>query len=119
MAFSSCVGAGSDTDEIPEVGAVVGSMIFCLDMRTSRPRPDKRFAPASSFSSSLHVRQSKGGIPRQIGLSAALLERQRIYFRQKHTSRAILSAGGSLTKGRGLIVTSEKVGDKRIYSIKS
>ena len=38
---------------------------------------------------------------------------------QKHTTRAMLSAGGSLTKNHGLIVTSEKVGDKRIYSIKA
>jgi hypothetical protein len=38
---------------------------------------------------------------------------------QKHTTRAMLSAGGSLTKKHGLIVTSEKVGDKRVYSIKS
>lgn len=37
----------------------------------------------------------------------------------KHTTRAMLSAGGSLTKKHGLIVTSEKVGDKRTYSIKS
>ena len=37
----------------------------------------------------------------------------------KHTTRAMLSAGGSLTKNHGLIVVSEKVGDKRIYSIKS
>jgi len=37
----------------------------------------------------------------------------------KHTTRAMLSAGGSLTKNHGLTVTSEKVGDKRIYSIKS
>ena len=36
----------------------------------------------------------------------------------KHTTRAMLSAGGSLTKKHGLIVTSEKVGDKRMYSIK-
>ena len=37
----------------------------------------------------------------------------------KHTTRAMLSAGGSLTKNHGLTVTSEKVGDKRVYSIKS
>ena len=37
----------------------------------------------------------------------------------KHTTRAMLSAGGSLTKKHGLVITSEKVGDKRVYSIKS
>ncbi len=37
----------------------------------------------------------------------------------KHTTRAMLSAGGSLSKNHGLVVTSEKVGDKRIYSIKA
>jgi hypothetical protein len=36
---------------------------------------------------------------------------------QVHTTRALLSAGGSLRKKHGL-VTSEKVGDQRIYSIK-
>jgi hypothetical protein len=36
----------------------------------------------------------------------------------KHTTRAMLSAGGSLTKKHGLVVTSEKVGDQRTYSIK-
>jgi Protein of unknown function (DUF3489) len=36
----------------------------------------------------------------------------------KHTTRAMLSAGGSLTKNHGLTVTSEIVGDKRTYSIK-
>ena len=36
----------------------------------------------------------------------------------KHTTRSMLSAGGSLTKKHGLVVTSEKVGDKRIYTIK-
>ena len=38
---------------------------------------------------------------------------------QKHTTRAMLSAGGSLTKKHGLVVASEKVGGKRIYSIKA
>jgi hypothetical protein len=37
----------------------------------------------------------------------------------KHTTRAMLSAGGSLTKKHGLVVTSEKVGDKRVFSIKA
>ena len=37
----------------------------------------------------------------------------------KHTTRAMLSAGGSLTKKHGLIIVSEKVGDKRVYSIKA
>ena len=37
----------------------------------------------------------------------------------KHTTRAMLSAGGSLTKKHGLVITSEKVGDKRVYSIKA
>jgi Protein of unknown function (DUF3489) len=37
---------------------------------------------------------------------------------QKHTTRAMLSAGSSLTKNHGLIVVSEKVGHKRVYSIK-
>jgi hypothetical protein len=36
----------------------------------------------------------------------------------KHTTRAMLSAGGSLTKKHGLVIVSEKVDGKRIYSIK-
>jgi hypothetical protein len=38
---------------------------------------------------------------------------------QKHTTRAMLSAGGSLRKKHGLVVTSEKVGEKRVYSVKA
>jgi hypothetical protein len=38
---------------------------------------------------------------------------------QKHTTRAMLSAGGSLVKKHGLEILSEKVGDKRVYSIKA
>jgi hypothetical protein len=36
---------------------------------------------------------------------------------QIHTTRAIMSAGGSLTKKHGLTVISEKVGDTRTYRI--
>jgi hypothetical protein len=35
-----------------------------------------------------------------------------------HTTRAMMSAGGSLTKKHGITVISEKVGDERRYSIK-
>jgi hypothetical protein len=35
-----------------------------------------------------------------------------------HTTRAMMSAGGSLTKKHGISVTSEKIGDERRYSIK-
>jgi hypothetical protein len=38
---------------------------------------------------------------------------------QKHTTRAMLSAGGSLTKNHGLTVISEKIGEKRVYSLKA
>jgi hypothetical protein len=38
---------------------------------------------------------------------------------QKHTTRALLSAGGSLTRKHGLVVISEKVGEERRYFIRS
>jgi hypothetical protein len=38
---------------------------------------------------------------------------------QKHTIRAMLSAGGALVKNHGLIITSEKDGETRRYFIKS
>jgi hypothetical protein len=37
---------------------------------------------------------------------------------QKHTARAMMSAGGSLTKKHGLVITSQKVDDQRKYSVK-
>ena len=38
---------------------------------------------------------------------------------QKHTTRAMLSAGGSLTKNHELVIISEKVGEQRRYSVKN
>ena len=36
---------------------------------------------------------------------------------QIHTTRALMSAGGSLTRKHGLTVISEKAGDARTYRI--
>jgi hypothetical protein len=36
---------------------------------------------------------------------------------QKHTVRAMLSAGGSLTKKHGLVILSERVGGRRTCTI--
>jgi integrase/recombinase XerD len=44
-----------------------------------------------------HVRQGKGGIPRQIGLSAALLERLRIYFRSYRPKDWLFPSGQNPT----------------------
>lgn len=38
---------------------------------------------------------------------------------QEHTTRALMSAGGSLAKKHRLVITSEKVGDQRTYYIKA
>jgi hypothetical protein len=38
---------------------------------------------------------------------------------QKHTTRAMLSAGGALTKNYGLIITSTKTGKEHTYSLKA
>ena len=37
----------------------------------------------------------------------------------EHTTRAMMSAGGPLAKKHGLVVTSQKVGERRTYSIKA
>jgi hypothetical protein len=38
---------------------------------------------------------------------------------QKHTTRAMLSARGSLVRNHGVVVTSEKHGENRRYFIES
>jgi hypothetical protein len=47
--------------------------------------------------------------------------RSRVYsrFTDRYPQSTRPSVGGSLTKKHGLIVTSEKVGEKRVYSIKA
>jgi hypothetical protein len=82
------------------------------------PKPAKRAAKPA------------GGGPRATSKTAQLIEMLRRaggatleqictkFAWQSHTTRAMMSAGGSLTKKHGLVVTSEKVGDERRYSIK-
>ena len=71
-----------------------------------------------------------GGAPRATSKTAQLIEMLRrptgatleeVMARfgwQVHTTRALMSAGGALTKKHGITVISEKVGDARTYRIK-
>jgi hypothetical protein len=75
------------------------------------------------------VPEPAGGGPRATSKTAQLIEMLRrpkgatleeVMTRfgwQIHTTRALMSAGGSLTKKHGIIVISEKVGDTRTYRI--
>ena len=38
---------------------------------------------------------------------------------QKHTTRSMLSAGGSLIKKHGLVISTEMVGEQKRYYIKA
>ena len=70
-----------------------------------------------------------GNAPRETSKTAQLIELLRSkdgmtldaickkFGWQSHTTRALMSAGGSLTKKHGLTVISEKVGDSRTYRI--
>jgi len=68
------------------------------------PRPTSKTAQLIEM-----LRRSKG----------ATLEEIMARFKwQVHTTRALMSAGGSLTKKHGITVISERVGDARTYRIK-
>lgn len=88
--------------------------------RTTPPGPRRR-----------HKAATNAGVPREGSKTSqviAMLKREggttleEIMTRmgwQKHTARAMLSAGGSLTKNHGLVIISEKVGNQRSYSIQA
>ena len=50
---------------------------------------------------------------------ATLEEISKMMGWELHTTRSLMSAGGPLAKKHGLIITSEKIGDQRTYSIKA
>jgi Protein of unknown function (DUF3489) len=75
------------------------------------------------------ARKPAGSGPRETSKTAQLIEMlkrpggatlEEVMARfgwQVHTTRALMSAGGSLTKKHGITVISEKVGDSRTYRI--
>jgi hypothetical protein len=97
------------------------------DVASSEPAAKKKAARAKKTP----VAATNAGAPREgskTGQVIAMLQREggttleeimTVMGWLKHTVRAMLSAGGSLTKKHGLTVISEKVGDKRVYSIKN
>src|ERR1035437_7539808 len=88
------------------------------------PKTAKTAKPATKKAS-----KPAGSGPRETSKTAQLIEMLRRpkgatledvmakFGWQIHTTRAIMSAGGSLTKKHGLTVISEKVGDSRTYRI--
>jgi integrase/recombinase XerD len=66
--------------------------LYATALRCSEPQRLK-VGDIDSKRMVLHVRQGKGSIPRQIGLSAALLERLRIYFRSYRPKDWLFASG--------------------------
>ena len=93
-------------------------------MPRKKPKPAKAAKPATK-----KAPKAAGSGPRETSKTAQLIEMLKRakgatleevmakFGWQIHTTRAIMSAGGSLTKKHGLTVISEKVGDSRTYRI--
>ena len=119
--------AGIPESQEPAVGTTVAPQ--SPDVASSEPAAKKKASRAKKAPAAATAKEA--GAPREGSKTSqviAMLKREggttleEIMTEMgwlKHTVRAMLSAGGSLTKKHGLTVISEKVGDKRIYSIKS
>ena len=93
---------------------------------TAKAKPVKAAKKASAAKKAV---TASGPGPRETSKTAQLIEMLRTkggatldgickrFGWQKHTTRALMSAGGSLTKKHGINVISEKVGDSRTYRI--
>ena len=92
--------------------------------KASRPAKAARKASVAK-----NAAPAKAAGPRETSKTAQLIEMLRTrdgatleaicrkFGWQAHTTRALMSAGGSLTKKHGITVISEKVGDSRTYKI--
>jgi hypothetical protein len=75
------------------------------------PRGDDKPVAAKKATKNVAKRSANG--PRATSKTAQLIE----FGWQVHTTRAIMSAGGSPAKKHGITVISEKIGDSRTYRI--
>ena len=109
------------------------------DAKEAAPVPEAKTKPAKASKTPKAAKTAKpatkkapkpaGSGPRDTSKTAQLIELLRSkdgmtldaickkFGWQSHTTRALMSAGGSLTKKHGLTVISEKVGDARTYRI--
>ena len=95
----------------------------------SAPKASKPVKAAKKASVAKKAAPAKAAGPRATSKTAQLIEMLRTregatldticrkFGWQAHTTRALMSAGGSLTKKHGITVISEKVGDSRTYRI--
>ena len=119
------VEAAQQTTPFDEPIATVGAgaaPVAPVEAKTSKKASRAKKAPTG---------ETNAGVPREGSKTSqviAMLKREggttleeimSVMGWQKHTTRTLLSAGGSLTKKHGLVVTSQKVGDRRTYSIKA
>jgi hypothetical protein len=96
--------------------------------RKARAKPAKATGTPKAAKKAKATKPAGSG-PRQTSKTAQLIEMlkrpggatlEEVTARfgwQVHTTRALMSAGGSLTKKHGITVISEKVGDSRTYRI--
>ena len=91
---------------------ILGDPVTSLPRETLKKTPSTTRAPraGSKASQVIAMLRREGG--------TTLAEIMSAMGWQKHTVRAMVSAGGSLTKKHGLVITSQKVADHRKYSVK-
>jgi hypothetical protein len=99
-----------------------------IEAPKAKPAPKGKAKPAERKATKKTAKGSANG-PRATSKTAQLIEMLKRpkgatleevmseFGWQVHTTRAIMSAGGSLAKKHGITVISEKVGDSRTYRI--
>jgi hypothetical protein len=107
--FESAI--GFEIDDPGDLNEATVKRLIAQHEARRKPRPRSQATRENSKTA-----QVIGMLKRESG--ATLDEIMTAMGWQKHTTRAMLSAGGSLVKNHGLVVVSEQVGEQRRYSIK-